>query len=257
MKGFDIDTLSTNQEMIADQSFELAHQKGIIEALIFVAYEPIGLADLAKAANLTKESVEKIIDDLNDDYAAGGRSFRIEEIGGGYRMFTLPEFHHYINRAIHKEKRLSLSQASLETLAVVAYKQPVTRPELERIRGVDCDGVLRNLTARGLIRIDGRSSAPGKPMLYSTTEYFLEFFGLSSIADLPPLPPIDKLKESLPKLKLIRKAEASSGDDIGFDPGDQTEQAESGVAEINFDTDLTEKSDEIDAESEIQLNTEN
>jgi segregation and condensation protein B len=256
MKGFEIDTLSTNQEMIADQTFELAHQKGIIEALIFVAYEPIELADLAKAANLTKESVEKIIDDLNDDYTAGGRSFRIEEIGGGYRMFTLPEFHHYINRAVHKEKRLSLSQASLETLAVVAYKQPVTRPELERIRGVDCDGVLRNLTARGLIRIDGRSSAPGKPMLYSTTDYFLEFFGLASIDDLPPLPPIDKLKESLPKLKLIRKAEDSSGENIILNSDAQPEQAESVLSEINFDTDLAEKSPEIDAESEIQLNTE-
>jgi len=256
MKGLEIDTLTTNQEMIADQSFELAHQKGIIEALIFVAYEPIEPADLAKAANLTKESVGKIVDELNNDYAASGRSFRIEDIGGGYRMFTLPEYHHYIYRTIHKEKRLSLSQASLEALAVVAYKQPVTRIELERIRGVDCDGVLRNLTARGLIRIDGRSSAPGKPMLYSTTEYFLEFFGLSSIDDLPPLPPIDKLKESLPKLKLIRKAESGSGDDIKIDMEDLSNQAESESDETDIKIELAEESVEIGAETEIQLNNE-
>jgi segregation and condensation protein B len=237
--------------MIATQEFELAHQKGIIEALIFVAYEPIEPADLAKTANITEESVEILIDELNDDYSSSGRSFRIEAIGGGYRMFTLPEYHHYINRAIHKEKRLSLSQASLEALAVVAYKQPVTKLEIERIRGVDCDGVLRNLTARSLIRIDGRSSAPGKPLLYSTTEYFLEFFGLSSIDDLPALPPLEELKESLPKLKLIRKGEETPQEDLNLDLSDlSVDQSETVNSEP--ESELAEETVEIDAESESQ-----
>lgn len=243
--------------MIADQDFELAHQKGIIEALIFVAYEPIEPADLAKAANLAEKSVEKIVDELNNDYAASGRSFRIEEIGGGYRMFTLPEYHHYISRTIHKEKRLSLSQAALEALAVVAYKQPVTRMELERIRGVDCDGVLRNLTARGLIRIDGRSSAPGKPMLYSTTEYFLEFFGLSSIDDLPPLPPIDQLKDSLPKLKLVRKGESELSDEIQLDLNEQSEETEINNRIENIDNLSETEPVEVGAELEVDLDNEN
>jgi segregation and condensation protein B len=232
--------------MIATQEFELAHQKGIIEALIFAAFEPIELGDLAKTANLTEESVETLIDELNDEYSGSGRCFRIEAIGGGYRMFTLPEYHHYINRAIHKEKRLSLSQASLEALAVVAYKQPVTKLEIERIRGVDCDGVLRNLAARSLIRIDGRSSAPGKPLLYSTTEYFIEFFGLSSIDDLPPLPPIEDLKESLPKLKLVKKGEEVPQEDLGLDnlellkdqPDSENRLAEMELAEISAKSDL-------------------
>ncbi|NLI14870.1 MAG: SMC-Scp complex subunit ScpB [candidate division Zixibacteria bacterium] len=226
MKGLEINNITKNQDMIAGQTFELTHQKGIVEALIFAAYEPITSENLAKTTNLSMESIAEIINELNNDYAAGGRSFRIEEIGGGYRMFTLPEYHHYINRAIHKEKRLSLSQASLETLAIVAYKQPVTKLELERIRGVDCDGVLRNLIARGLIRIDGRSVAPGKPMLYSTTEYFLEFFGLSSIDDLPPLPSLEQFKENLPKLKLIRKGERDSGDELQLDLDEQVEESE-------------------------------
>jgi len=214
MKGFTIDTNAKNQEMIAAQGFELAHQKGIVEALIFAAYEPIQIGQLAETANLTESSIEKLIDELNDDYATTGRSFRIENVGGGFKMFTLPEYHHFINRANHREKRLSLTRASLETLAIVGYKQPVTKAEIERIRGVDCDGVLRNLTARGLIRIDGRSSAPGKPLLYSTAEYFLEFFGLSSIDDLPPLPPLEQLKESLPKLKLTKRGEGEQESDL-------------------------------------------
>ncbi len=212
--------------MIAIQEFELANQKGIIEALIFAAYEPIQAGQLADSANISEASVEQIIAELNEEYATTGRCFRIEEVGGGYKMYTLPEFHHFINRANHKEKKLSLTQASLETLAIVGYRQPVTRMEIERIRGVDCDGVLRNLTARGLIQIDGRSSAPGKPILYSTTEYFLEFFGLSSIDNLPPLPPIEKLKESLPKLKLTRRGE-------GEPEGELFEDTEGPSAENN------------------------
>jgi len=145
--------------------------------------------------------------ELNDDYSVSGRSFRIENVGGGFRMFTLPEYHQYIARANSQERRLSLTQASLETLAIICYKQPATKAEIEKIRGVDCDGVLRNLLARGLVRIDGRSSAPGKPLLYATTEYFLEFFGLGSIDELPPLPPLEQLKEKLPSLRLIRKGE--------------------------------------------------
>jgi segregation and condensation protein B len=237
--------------MIAMGEFELEHQKGIIEALILVAYEPIELARLSETANLSEASVEKLIDELNDEYSATGRSFRIEALGGGYRMFTLPEYHHFINRAIHKEKRLSLSQASLEALAIVAYKQPATKVEIERIRGVDCDGVLRNLAARSLIRIDGRSNAPGKPLLYSTTEYFLEFFGLSSIDDLPPLPPIEQLKENLPKLKLIRKGEESSEDDLLADSPEQSDGQES-VEENNAELELIEETADLVADSELR-----
>jgi segregation and condensation protein B len=256
MKGINIDTLAKNQEMVASGEFELAHQKGIVEALIFAAYEPIELAQLSETANLTEKSVEKVIAELNGDYSATGRSFRIEALGGGYRMFTLPEYHHFIVRAIHKEKKLSLSQASLEALAIVAYKQPATKVEIERIRGVDCDGVLRNLSARSLIRIDGRSNAPGKPLLYCTTEYFLEFFGLSSIDDLPPLPPIEQLKESLPKLKLIRKGEEVPEDSDFRDALEQSPE-QLPIGDDTLELEMVEETADMIADSELRPIGEN
>ena len=167
--------------------FELINQRGIIEALIFVANEPISPGRLSRAAELSPKSVEAVIGELNEEYAATGRCFRIENVAGGYKMYTLPEFHQYIVKDTSREKTLHLTKAGLETLAVVAYKQPVTRSEIEKIRGVDCGGVLRNLIAKNLVLIEGRSPAPGNPMVYKTSEYFLEFFGLPSLEQLPPL----------------------------------------------------------------------
>jgi segregation and condensation protein B len=213
MRHDTIDRSIENQNEINTQEYQLLHQKAIIEALIFSSPEPISPKEIAEAAGLASGSIDKIVDELNADYSGSGRSFRIEEIGNGYKMFTLPDYHSYICRAGNKEKKLSLSNAALETLAIIAYKQPVTKIEIERIRGVDCDGVLRNLMARELVRIDGRAVSPGKPLLYTTSEFFLEFFGLSSIDNLPPLPSAEEPIEKLPSLKLIRPAEVSSESD--------------------------------------------
>lgn len=117
------------------------------------------------------------------------------------------------------ERTQRLSQAALESLAVIAYKQPVTRAEIERIRGVDCGGVLKNLMSKSLIIIDGRSTAPGNPILYRTSEYFLEFFGLPSLDQLPQLCEVEEHTESLPKLKLVKPGE---GDDDNGDKADES-----------------------------------
>ena len=210
----------TRQEVDASD-FQLENQKGIIEALIFASSDPISLNQLVKLSNLTKNSVEDIISELNDDYLDTRRSFRIENIAGGYRMFTLPEFHSFINQAGIVERTQKLSQAALESLAVIAYKQPITRAEIERIRGVDCGGVLKNLMSKNLILLDGRSSAPGKPLLYRTSDYFLEYFGLPSLDHLPPLSEIED-HDQLPKLTLIKVGE----DDNGKAEQDETTQDE-------------------------------
>jgi segregation and condensation protein B len=212
--------------------------------LIFSAPEPIKANEIADASGLTAGSIDKVVDELNDDYTRSGRSFRIEEIGGGYRMFTLSDYYPYITKAGNKEKKLTLSNAALETLAIIAYKQPATKAEIERIRGVDCDGVLRNLMARELVRIDGRAVTPGKALLYTTSEYFLEFFGLSSIDDLPPLPSAEEPTEKLPSLKLIRPAE------VGFE---EDEEAFNNSDEIygSVDSELSTGADVEDEELQI------
>jgi segregation and condensation protein B len=182
-----IDTSIKKPDRAPGAEFELANQKGIVEALIFAAAKPLTISQIANASHFSKKTVEGVIVELNEEYAETGRSFRIEYVAGAYRMFTLPEYHAYINRANIREKSTRLTQAALETLSVVAYKQPVTRVEIERIRGVDCGGVLKNLMAKEFVAIDSRSPAPGNPILYKTTEFFLEFFGLPSLEHLPAL----------------------------------------------------------------------
>lgn len=191
-----------------NKEFDLFNQKAIIESLIFAANEPISTELIARCTGIMARTVDNVVEDLNVEYQATGRSFRIEKVNGGYRFYSLPEYHQYVARAGEITKKIHLSQASLETLAVIAYRQPITRAEIERIRGVDCDGVLRNLMARDLIAIDGRSSGPGRPHLFVTTDYFLEYFGLPSLSHLPPLPQAEDVSSKLPTLKLHRKAES-------------------------------------------------
>ncbi len=200
----------------SDNEFDLFDQKNIVESLIFASNEPLRDDVIARCAGISQATLEKVVAELNEEYLATRRSFRIERVNGGYRFYSLPEYHSYIKRAGEIDRKLHLSQAALEALAIIAYKQPITRAEIERIRGVDCDGVLRNLMARDLICIDGRSNGPGRPHLFVTTEYFLEFFGLPSLSHLPPLPPTEEVPAKLPSLKLARKGEVM-GDGVGDD----------------------------------------
>ena len=161
-----------------------------VEALLMVQDAPLSAGKLADLLGLTldtagPDAVTDAIASLNQVYEQTQRSFRIEKVAGGYRVMTLPEFGTLLERIRQKHDSGRLSQAALETLAVIAYRQPVTRADLEAIRGVACGEVLRGLLDRNLIRITGRAEEVGRPMLYGTTRQFLEVFGLSSIADLP------------------------------------------------------------------------
>ncbi len=162
-----------------------AGPKQIVEALLFAADEPVSARRLAAMIDDTTGSVADLVRDLNADYLREDRAFHVQEVAGGYRLVTRPEFATWVADLRASDSSPRLSQAALETLSIVAYKQPVTRAELESIRGVTVDGVLKTLVERELVRITGREEGMGRPLLYGTTDYFLEYFGLPSLDALP------------------------------------------------------------------------
>lgn len=168
--------------MMADS----ARSTDILEALLLVTDKPLTAERIASVVpSLKPEAVPELVEALNRSYEDAQRSFRVREIAGGYRLYALPEYQAYVEALAVTTREARLSQAALETLAVVAYRQPVARGDVEYVRGCDCDGVIRTLLARKLITIKGRSDAPGRPLLYATTSRFLEYFGLARIEDLP------------------------------------------------------------------------
>jgi segregation and condensation protein B len=160
----------------------------IVEALLFSADTPLSAARIGEIAGVGSiTQVRLLICDLNDKYKAAGLSFRIEEIARGYQMLSLPKFQPWIAKLNKSQAQTRLSAAALETLSIVAYKQPVIRAEIEAIRGVAGGEVLNRLREMGLIKIVGRAEIVGRPMLYGTTRKFLDIFGLSDLNDLPPM----------------------------------------------------------------------
>lgn len=155
----------------------------IIEALLFVSNNPVTKAQLQEILKI--EDVDRFIKELNEEYARTNRSFRIEEIAGGWQMRTRPEFSPWVKSLLNIQRRERLSGPALETLAIVAYKQPITKVEIEGIRGVNVDWVLGTLVDKGLVRILGRKDVVGRPFIYGTTTRFLEHFGLAGLSDLP------------------------------------------------------------------------
>ena len=164
---------------------ELTTQK-VIEAILFASDSPLGLSKIVSILGTgSAREVRKIIQSLNAGYAQADHAFRIKEIAGGYQILTLPEYNTWLRRLRQSRQETKLSSAAMETLAVVAYKQPVVRAEIEAIRGVSAGEMLHRLRELGLIKIVGRAEDVGRPMLYGTTRHFLEVFGLPSLDDLP------------------------------------------------------------------------
>jgi segregation and condensation protein B len=172
---------------------ERDEQKRIVEALILAAREPIAAVRLGQVVpGLNAAGARSIVAELRADYDREQRGFELVEVAGGYRVRTRAELADLVSR-LDLERPARLSRAALETLAVVAYRQPVTRGEIEQVRGVDCGPVVRNLLERHLLRLAGHREVPGRPMLYGTTRRFLELFGLGSLEDLPSLRDLDEL----------------------------------------------------------------
>lgn len=161
--------------------------KNIIEVLLFVSDKPVSIDTLREVIQEVEPTdIRAMIEELNAEYASSGRSFSVKEIAGGFQMLTDPVYSKWISE-LYKRPADKLRGPALETLAIIAYKQPITRAEMEAIRGVNVDGVLHTLEDRGLIRSKGRLDAPGRPILYGTTTEFLQHFGLKSLEELPKL----------------------------------------------------------------------
>ena len=167
--------------------------RAVVEALIFASPEPVTVKTLTKLlGSEPKEDVVAAIEEIRKDYDRPG-GLQLVEVAGGYQIVTRPELHEWVRRLFHEHKTTKLSVASLETLAVVAYKQPVTAPEIAEIRGVNTAGVLGTLVERRLVKVVGRKQVVGRPFLYGTTREFLERFGLNDISDLPKVEDMSEL----------------------------------------------------------------
>lgn len=160
----------------------------VLESLLFAAAEPVAVSRLAQTLEVSQDAVEAALATLAASYVEARRGLRLLRKGDRVQLCTMPEAAPYVERFLGLDLSSRLSTAALETLAIIAYRQPVTRADIEAVRGVNCDGVLRTLLARELIEPVGRLETPGRPYLYGTTIQFLHYFGLDSLEALPPLP---------------------------------------------------------------------
>jgi segregation and condensation protein B len=198
----------------------------IIEALFFATDEPLTpkhvldifntLEDGQKPRKINEEIILSTVQDLNEEYQRAGRAFRIVRVAGGYQFATLPQFAVWLGKMLKEKSKRKLSVSALESLAVIAYKQPVTKPEIEAIRGVNADYVMHTLLERNLISIIGRAATPGRPLLYGTTKEFLKHFGINDLSELPKPREIDELMaetEFEVEKRMLAELEAKSAGD--------------------------------------------
>jgi segregation and condensation protein B len=183
--------------------------KSAIEALLFVSGSPLS-ADKLKGIfeEVTREQIEAQLDALRQEYDNRGSGLMLAEIANGYQLATRPENAAWIRKFKSVKVSAKLSKAALETLAVVAYKQPITRPEVEAVRGVNIGGIMRNLMERRLVKIVGKKDVPGKPMLYGTTPEFLQYFGLKDLSALPTLKEFQELEAGEEVMEEVPAADA-------------------------------------------------
>ncbi|MCS6896384.1 MAG: SMC-Scp complex subunit ScpB [Nitrospira sp.] len=184
-------------EVTEPQTIESDELKGIVESLLFVSQEPLSIQRLvAVIGNVTKTDVSNAIRNLEDELAKKGRGIRLVEVAGGFRLVTKQEYAPWVKRLDKAKATTKLSRSALESLAIIAYKQPIVKAEIEEIRGVETSAVVRTLLERKLVRIVGRKEVPGRPIMYGTTKYFLEHFGLKDLSQLPPLREFKELGEA-------------------------------------------------------------
>ncbi|MBD3170168.1 MAG: SMC-Scp complex subunit ScpB [candidate division Zixibacteria bacterium] len=259
---------------IDNSNWELDETERTIEALIAASDKPVEeklLLEVVrdyrfegskKGAIEVESELGNIVMKINTVYERFHNAFRIEKVAGGYQHKTRPEFEPAIRKYLHPIKQQRLSKPALETLAVIAYRQPVVKSEVERIRGVAADGVIRNLLDKKLVTITGRASGPGKPLLYSTTDKFLEYFGLDDISELPGEKEIELLlgrPKSTPTAKITMKREGEeaqtteeTGDEQenGAVQNDITTYDKTSEHEARVETESPGKDDDIEREDE-------
>jgi segregation and condensation protein B len=188
--------------MIDHQFVDGTRLSNIIESLVFASPEPLSpnrIAEIIKEGDdqleLDSERIGKLIDKLNERYDENGMAFQIVYTGGGYMFATKDRYHPWLSVFQHENAYRQLSQSAIETLAIVAYKQPITKPEVDDIRGVNSGYILRQLLEKVLIKVSGRADAPGRPLVYKTTKHFLKHFDINSVDELPKPREIDEILE--------------------------------------------------------------
>lgn len=190
LEAVSVEASPSDEAIVAEEDESNARSASVdlrsLEALLFATQHPLTAGRLAEVLGLdSTKPLRTAIRDLNAAYTETGRSFRIEQVAGGYQMLTLPEFGDLLRQMHQKEVDAKLTKAGMETLAIIAYKQPILRADVEAVRGVACGETIRNLMEKHLVKIAGRAEIPGRPILYGTTKRFLEVFGLNNLKDLP------------------------------------------------------------------------
>ena len=213
---------------------EAEHLKSILESLLFAAGEPVSMARLQAALDdPPRAEIQRALAAMTAEYAAHNRGLRLEEVAGGYQLRTLKEHAPYVRKLL-AARPPRLSRPLLETVAIIAYRQPVTRPELEQLRGVDSGGVLETLLERRLIKIAGRKEAPGRPIIYATTPEFLETFGLKDLDGLPDLKEFQEIERA------VEQAEAGPVESVEAYPPDAEQPAEFANSPSDLDLEASE-----------------
>lgn len=203
-----------------------------VEALILASPEPLPARKLAQVIDdLAPGKVSKLVEELNERYTKCGSSFRIRMLAGGYQFYILPDFVGSVEELFTRRRKLRLTRAALETAAIVAYKQPVTKAEIEMIRGVASDGVINNLLEKKMVAISGRASTAGRPLQYSVADEFLKFFGLGSLEDLPRMSEIEEL---------LASRESKDQTELHLPPANDATPVKLNVADGTFDPAIRE-----------------
>lgn len=210
--------------------------KGALEAMLLVSSDPVSATDLAEVLGITPGEVSSTLADLAAEYSDANRGFQLREVAGGWRLFTHPAFHDQVEALVMSWDTRRLSQAALETLAVIAYHQPVTREGVKAIRGVNSDGVISSLIEKGLVREAGRDPQRSQAIRYATTQSFLERFGLKSVRDLPDLEQFapDEESKKFIRERLSGRSIESTLEEAAADIDEEQDLLDSGTDELEL-----------------------
>ena len=241
-------------------------EPAVLEALLFASSKPLNIDNLSEASGWEKNEIRESLKALKDEYEAQGRGFTLDEVAGGFQLRSDPRFADQVSKLFASRAKRRFTRSSLETLSIIAYRQPVTRAEIEQIRGVDSGAVLKTLLSQVMIRVLGRKEAPGRPILYGSTREFLEYFGLRDLESLPTLEEVaelleehepsdenteSRIQESEEKLS-TEENPSEVQDSVGEETGNaealvkDDEDNDSDVPEDDFDIDQAESNDEGD-----------
>jgi segregation and condensation protein B len=226
--------------------------RSIIESILFMSGELVTLDTLRNIIEVDKYNTERLVKELISDYSLKAEGLMIVEVGGGYQMVTNPACAPWVKKLLSTAVPKKLTQSSLETMAIIAYKQPIIKAEIEAIRGVNSDGVVKTLLERRLIKILGRKEVPGRPLMYGTTNEFLQYFGLKELSELPTLKEFAEVDIPEPPENAGGEQEQldGAGEEIAESAGQDLETLQEEVLEekIQSDAEIEELSEDIDTE---------